>query len=110
MNYNNRDDVAAVLTAKINDLNLFCIANKVPAVFMYAIEKNGKTKTVNTVRFIGSHAPSNSNLSFDLLYHSSLSVSTAGETAGAGSAGALSELGYQNCPLDRGKPKCYHVF
>ena len=49
MNYNNRDDVAAVLTAKINDLNLFCIANKVPAVFMYAIEKNGKTKTNTTV-------------------------------------------------------------
>lgn len=49
MKYNNRDDVVSILTERINDLNTFCVANKVPAVFMYAIEKNGKTKTKTVV-------------------------------------------------------------
>lgn len=49
MGNNHRDDVALILKEKIEDLNMFCIANKVPSVFMYAIEKNGKTKTRKVV-------------------------------------------------------------
>lgn len=49
MSHNNREDVTSVLMEKINDLSAFCITNKVPAVFMFAIEKNGKTKTKTVV-------------------------------------------------------------
>jgi len=49
MAYESYRDVAAILDEKIEELNDICIANKVPAVFMYAIEKNGKTKTKTTV-------------------------------------------------------------
>ncbi|MFT4144392.1 MAG: hypothetical protein QM644_08025 [Mobilitalea sp.] len=49
MSYKNKDDVISILTEKINDLNAFCITNKVPAVFMFAIESNGKTKTKTVV-------------------------------------------------------------
>lgn len=45
MSHNNADSVAAVMAEKIKDLHAFCIANKVPAVFMYAIEKKHKTNT-----------------------------------------------------------------
>lgn len=49
MNSNNRADVASIMAEKIGELNAFCITNKIPAVFMYAIEKNGKTKTETIV-------------------------------------------------------------
>ena len=49
MKQNNIDDIAKVLAEKVEDLKNFCITNKVPSVFMYAIEKNHKTKTETTI-------------------------------------------------------------
>ena len=49
MSRSNIDDVAAVMAEKVKDLATFCVANKVPVVLMYAIEKQHKTKTEVTV-------------------------------------------------------------